>query len=51
MIGLPDIRFLGVEDGPGGVAKIHVETVPRSVGCPTIGVESQRCRLSLKNDC
>ncbi len=30
MIGLPDISFLGVEDGPGGVGKIHVETVARS---------------------
>ncbi len=41
MIGLPDIRFLAVEDGPGGVGRIHVETVPRSVGCPSCGVVAQ----------
>ena len=38
MIGLPEVTFLGVEDGPGGVGKIHVETVARSVGCPRCGV-------------
>ncbi len=30
MIGLPDITLLGVGDGPGGVGKIHVETVARA---------------------
>jgi len=30
--------FLGVEDGPGGLGKIHVETTGRSVGCPSCGV-------------
>ncbi len=50
MIGLPDITFLGVEDGPGGVGKIHVETVGRSVGCPSCGVRAQvkdRTRVEL----
>jgi len=50
MIGLPDITFLGVEDGPGGVAKIHVETVARSAGCPSCGVLAQvkdRTRVEL----
>ncbi len=50
MIGLPDIRFLGVEDGPGGVGRIHVETVVRSVGCPSCGVPAQvkdRSRVEL----
>ena len=41
MIGLPDITFLGVEDGPGGIGKIHVETVARSMGCPSCGVPAQ----------
>jgi len=41
MIGLPDITFLAVEDGPGGVGRIHVETVTRSVGCPSCGVPAQ----------
>ena len=43
MIGRSDFTCLGVEDGPGGVAKFHVETVARSVAdrraaCP------HRCR-------
>jgi transposase len=37
MIGLPDITFLGVEDGPGGEARIHVETNARRTGCPQCG--------------
>ena len=33
MIGLPDVRFLGVDDGADGGALIHVETLPIPVGC------------------
>ena len=50
MIGLPDITFLGVEDGPGGEARIHVETATRAVGCPSCGVAAQvkdRTRVEL----
>ena len=32
------MAFLGVEDGDGGRAKIHVETKASLVGCPTCGV-------------
>src|SRR5579863_1442227 len=38
MIGLPDVRFLGVEDGPRGEALVHVETKASVGGCPTCGV-------------
>jgi len=50
MIGLPDITFLAVEDGPGGVGKIHVEIVARTVACPWCGVPAQekdRTRVEL----
>ncbi len=38
MIGLPDIAFLGAEDGTGGEARIHVETKALVAGCPRCGV-------------
>jgi transposase len=41
MIGLPTVRFLGVEDGEAGEAgeaRIHVETAASPVGCPRCGV-------------
>ncbi len=41
MIGLPDIRFLAVEEGPGAVGKVQVESVARSMGCPLCGVPAQ----------
>ena len=54
MIGLPDVTFLGVEDGPGGVGKVHVGTVTRSAGCPSCGVPAQvkdRTRVELIGRC
>ena len=38
MIGLPDIAFLGAQDGTGGEARIHVETKALVAGCPRCGV-------------
>ena len=40
MIGLPEIVFLGVEDRPGDVGKIHVEAKAKAerVGCLKCGV-------------
>ena len=38
MIGLRAIAFLGAEDGPGELARIHVETKASLVGCPRCGV-------------
>jgi len=38
MFGLPELGFLGVEDGPGYVGKLHLETMARSAGCPRSGV-------------
>lgn len=38
MTGLPVVRFPGVEDGEGGVARIHVETRAVAAGCPACGV-------------
>ena len=38
MIGLPEVAFLGAEDGEGGQARIHVETKASVVGCPRCGV-------------
>jgi transposase len=38
MIGLPDTALLGAEDGADGEARIHVETKPSLVGCPSCGV-------------
>ena len=37
MIGLPEITFLGVEDGLKGEARIHVETNATRMGCPSCG--------------
>ena len=50
MIGLPDVRFLGVDDGADGGALIHVETLPIAVGCPSCGVIAwvkDRARITL----
>lgn len=50
MIGLPDVRFLGVGDGAEGEALIHVETSPMPRGCPSCGVIAwvkDRARLTL----
>lgn len=38
MIGLCDVVFLDGDDGPGDVARIHVETAARPVRCPACGV-------------
>jgi len=38
MIGLPAVRFLGVEDGADGKARAHVETKASAAGWPTCGV-------------
>ena len=40
MTGLPAVRFPGVEDGEGGVARIHVET--RAVCCGLSSVRGDR---------
>ncbi len=37
MIGLPEITFLGVEDGLNGEARIHVETNATRMGCQSCG--------------
>jgi len=37
MIGLPTVRFLFGEDGPDGLAIVHVETTQSKTGCPACG--------------
>lgn len=50
LIGLPDVCFLGVDDGADGEALIHVETSPIPRRCPSCGVIAwvmDRARITL----
>ena len=41
LVGLPDVRLLGIEDAAGASLRIHIETRARRVGCPDCGVFAQ----------
>ena len=41
LVGLPDVRLLGIEDAAGASLRIHIETRARRGGCPDCGVFAQ----------
>ena len=38
LVGLPEVHVLGIEEPPGALLRIHIETRGRQVGCPECGV-------------